>query len=321
MNEAALLVIDGVLCVALVLLSWRAVNSPRLFESVALFMVFGLLMAVVWARLGSPDLALAEAAIGAGFTGALLLIACREVMRDRASSGPLPHTALPRWLPDWAALGLCLTVGIALGVAMAGGLPAPDLTAQAAAAAMVGHALDHGVTAVLLDFRGLDTLLEMIVLLLAAVGVGVLLDGRPLPDPHPDRPLAEPMLRTLLVLVGPLLGAMAVYLLVAGAAGPGGAFQAGALLGALGVLLRMAGYLVAAPRRSVAWGAALVVGLGAFTLLAVAAPLWSDAALTYPPRLDYPVMIVIEVCLMVSIGATLVLLIGSTAGLVSSRRR
>jgi energy-converting hydrogenase B subunit D len=37
------------------------------------FIVFGLLMALAWARLQAPDIALAEAAIGAGLTGALLL--------------------------------------------------------------------------------------------------------------------------------------------------------------------------------------------------------------------------------------------------------
>jgi energy-converting hydrogenase B subunit D len=43
------------------------------FHAVVLFIVFGLLMALAWARLGAPDIALAEAAIGAGLTGALLL--------------------------------------------------------------------------------------------------------------------------------------------------------------------------------------------------------------------------------------------------------
>jgi uncharacterized MnhB-related membrane protein len=36
-------------------------------------MIFGLLMALTWVRLDAPDIALAEAAIGAGLTGALLL--------------------------------------------------------------------------------------------------------------------------------------------------------------------------------------------------------------------------------------------------------
>ena len=38
-----------------------------------LFIVFGLLMALAWARLAAPDIALAEAAIGAGLSGAMLL--------------------------------------------------------------------------------------------------------------------------------------------------------------------------------------------------------------------------------------------------------
>jgi energy-converting hydrogenase B subunit D len=40
-----------------------------------LFIAFGLLMALVWGRLNAFDVAMAEAAIGAGLTGALLLAA------------------------------------------------------------------------------------------------------------------------------------------------------------------------------------------------------------------------------------------------------
>jgi energy-converting hydrogenase B subunit D len=43
-----------------------------------------LLMALVWARLAAPDIALAEAAIGAGVTGALLLDALGGRGRRRA---------------------------------------------------------------------------------------------------------------------------------------------------------------------------------------------------------------------------------------------
>ncbi len=50
-----------------------ALASRDLFRAIVLFMVFGLLMALVWVRLEAPDIALAEAAIGAGLTGVLLL--------------------------------------------------------------------------------------------------------------------------------------------------------------------------------------------------------------------------------------------------------
>jgi uncharacterized MnhB-related membrane protein len=49
---------------------------------VILFVVFGLLLALVWARLGAVDVALAEAAIGAGLSGALLLQSAIRQTRD-----------------------------------------------------------------------------------------------------------------------------------------------------------------------------------------------------------------------------------------------
>jgi len=66
---------DAVLGFALLWLAWRALASPNLFLAIVLFIAFGLLMALAWVRLDAPDVALAEAAIGAGLTGALLLAA------------------------------------------------------------------------------------------------------------------------------------------------------------------------------------------------------------------------------------------------------
>jgi energy-converting hydrogenase B subunit D len=67
------LAFDLLLIAALVWSAARALAVADLFRGVVLFIVFGLLMALAWARLGAPDIALAEAAIGAGLTGALLL--------------------------------------------------------------------------------------------------------------------------------------------------------------------------------------------------------------------------------------------------------
>ena len=67
------LAFDLLLIAALVWSAARALTVANLFRGVVLFIVFGLLMALAWARLGAPDIALAEAAIGAGLTGALLL--------------------------------------------------------------------------------------------------------------------------------------------------------------------------------------------------------------------------------------------------------
>lgn len=63
-------------------------------HAVMLFILCGLWFALVWARLGTPDLALAEAAIGAGLGGALMLAAARHeapprpVRRPRSPCAP-----------------------------------------------------------------------------------------------------------------------------------------------------------------------------------------------------------------------------------------
>lgn len=77
---------DGVLTGVLLFLTWRILAVGNLFRAVILFIVFGLLLSLVWVRLQAPDVALAEAAIGAGFTGALLLHALGW-MREAAGGG------------------------------------------------------------------------------------------------------------------------------------------------------------------------------------------------------------------------------------------
>lgn len=71
--ETWLFVFDLLLVATLLWLAWRALAAPELFKGIVLFIAFGLVLALVWVRLDAPDVALAEAAIGAGLTGALLL--------------------------------------------------------------------------------------------------------------------------------------------------------------------------------------------------------------------------------------------------------
>lgn len=72
---------DSLLILGLLWLAWRALTTSDLLKAVVLFISFGLLMALAWARLNAPDVALAEAAIGAGLTGALLLAALARLNR------------------------------------------------------------------------------------------------------------------------------------------------------------------------------------------------------------------------------------------------
>ena len=70
---------DLPLALVLLWLAWRLLTSADLFKAVVLFIAFGLLMALAWVRLQAVDIALAEAAIGAGVTGALFLSALNKI--------------------------------------------------------------------------------------------------------------------------------------------------------------------------------------------------------------------------------------------------
>jgi uncharacterized MnhB-related membrane protein len=83
------LAFDSILVLTLLVLAWRALAVSDLFHAAVLFIAFGLLTALAWARLAAPDLAIAEAAIGAGLTGVLLVHVVRtmEARRRAALSG------------------------------------------------------------------------------------------------------------------------------------------------------------------------------------------------------------------------------------------
>ncbi len=81
-------VLDGLLIASLLGTALAALLSRDLFRAVVMFMAFGLLMALAWVRLQAPDIALAEAAIGAGLTGVLLLDAVSHFQRGRLRQQP-----------------------------------------------------------------------------------------------------------------------------------------------------------------------------------------------------------------------------------------
>lgn len=65
--------LDILVVVILVILAIRIFSEASLFKSVVLFIALGLFVSFAWVKLAAPDIALAEAALGAGITGALLL--------------------------------------------------------------------------------------------------------------------------------------------------------------------------------------------------------------------------------------------------------
>lgn len=76
--------LDVLLVIALLATAGSVLWSRDLFRAVVFFIAFGLLMALAWVRLHAPDVALAEAAIGAGLTGVLLLDAARHLSNGKS---------------------------------------------------------------------------------------------------------------------------------------------------------------------------------------------------------------------------------------------
>lgn len=78
--------LDILLGLTLCTIAALALVAQDLFRAVVMFIVFGLFMSLAWVRLEAPDIALAEAAIGAGLTGVLLLDALAYLQRRFGSS-------------------------------------------------------------------------------------------------------------------------------------------------------------------------------------------------------------------------------------------
>jgi multisubunit Na+/H+ antiporter MnhB subunit len=297
MMEAQLwLLFDLTLALLLLALGWASMASPDLKRGVVLFIAFGMLLALVWARLRAPDLALAEAIIGAGMTGALLLAALRD-QPDQASVIDIARHWLG-WLVGLSTLALAAALGWALAQTLVSGPAAGQGTAIARA--MPHSGVDNPVTAVLLNFRAYDTLLELAVLLVAVLGVLALGRARPAGQG------AGPVLTGLLGWLLPLLVVTGGYLLWVGAHAPGGAFQAGAMLAAAGVLLRLSGRADAGLPGETARRWLLVAGVAAFLAVGLVA-MAGGAFLQYPQPLAGGLILLIEAAATLSIGVTLTL--------------
>ncbi len=297
---------DSLLGLGLLWLAWRALTCPELFQAIVLFVIFGLLMVLAWVRLDAPDVALAEAAIGTGLTGALLMASLAK-LRSTGADGETKEqneiwTTKARSL-KWLTVVALLLIATVLGYIV---LLLPPHTMGLSieiTANLEASGVSNPVTAVLLNFRGYDTLLEMAVLLLALMGVWSLggTDFR-------REATSGPVLNALAGLLVPLLILVAAYLLWVGAHAPGGAFQAGSVLGAAGVILLLAGKYPRAGLATQSLRFLLVVGPGAFVVMAALLYVFEGQLLKYPPAQAGILILVLETAATISIGITLVAL-------------
>lgn len=315
-------VFDFILIGMMLWVAWHALTTRALFKSIVLFIAFGLLVSLSWVRLNAPDIALAEAAIGSGLTGALLLSALGRmrgmergwvqlvttekdkkdpsIWLEKTLVSPSPSTFLKN-LERFALRLLILVLAIIL-FGTVWSLPeiSPGLTDQVIQM-LPQSGVENPVTAVLLNFRGYDTMLEVAILLLAVVGVWAFsrrITGHFL-NPHSD------ILLAFVCFILPIMIVVTGYLVWIGADQPGGAFQAGAVLGSAGVL-----WLLSETRRSGAgwvWFQRIGVSLGlaVFLIVAVSVLIAGLNFLEYPPQIAKTLILIIEVAATLSIGIIL----------------
>lgn len=200
---------------------------------------------------------------------------------------------------------------VAAGVVLALMTPpvAPGL-GRAIGAVLPQSAAANPVTAVLLDFRGYDTLLEMAVLTAAMAGVWSL--GRA----HRTRPTQpSPVLIGLTRVLAPLFPMICGYLLWVGAEGPGGAFQAGAVLATAAVLYVLSGSRPGPRLPEQPLRAGAVAGLGVFLAVALGVMLPGGRFLEYPAELGGTLILLIEAAATIAIALILAgLFIGGRPG-------
>lgn len=298
--ETTVRIYDFLLVIALLGAAWKTLFSREAFTSTVLFVAFGLLMAIVWTRLGAIDVALAEACIGAGLTGALLIDAIKHFQKDQNLD-----SKESRLIYHLAGGSLCLGLFAILSTSLLHLKEPNRATYQLVNNHMEVSGSSHAVTSVLLNFRAFDTWLELGVLLLAsfaAISIHKLYDNGLGPEPMRATPTA---IKALTRAMLPFLVIIGGFLLWLGSHSPGGAFQAGSLIGAAGILLQ-----ITDPERRIAFssvGFRVLLALGFISFLAVAflTNLMQGNFLEYPQNLAGTFILVLELAATASIALTL----------------
>lgn len=227
----------------LVITALAIVHTKHLFVAVILTGIFSLLMAANFFLLDAADVALTEAAIGAGISTVLFLGAL-ALTGEHEKSGSSNRLV---------ALGVVTATTLLVIYATFDKPRFGDPTAPVHTHVAPWYLettrndidIPNVVTAVLASFRGYDTLGEVFVVLTAGIGILFLFSVPPSRQSKPhDKPVPQPNegLRHYLIpqvvgrLLIPFILLFGLYVQFHGDYGPGGGFQAGAIIAAAIIL-------------------------------------------------------------------------------------
>lgn len=273
-------VLASIALLAILLVTAATITRVRgLYVAAMLSSLFSLAAASLFVLLDAVDVALTEAAVGAGIT-TVLFVTALALTRSSETITPRRRVVTAFVVAVLATAGL---VYATQGLPAVGDPQSPvhqhPITETYLEESQHEIGIPNTVTAVLASYRGYDTLGEVVVIFTAGIGVLMLmLRGYGRPDQAAaDAHLQEEyrVLRVISKTLMPFILLFALYVLLHGEYGPGGGFQAGVIFGAGFILYTLVFGLSSVQRvlplrtlvRLVPVGMLVFAGVGVVTML------------------------------------------------------
>ncbi|SDI46459.1 multicomponent K+:H+ antiporter subunit A [Pseudomonas flavescens] len=221
----------------------------------------GLMVALAFARYSAPDLALTQLSVEV--VTIILLVLALFFMPDRT---PMESSSLRGLRDVLLAGGSGIAVALLAYAVMT--RPYDSIASFFLENSVSGGGGTNVVNVILVDFRGFDTLGEISVLAIAAIGIYGLLAGLHLPHPLTD-PNGKPwsrdshpmILDSIARILLPMALLVSAFIFLRGHNLPGGGFIAG-LITAIALILQYVAHGVEWTQRRMPWSFHSIAGLG-----------------------------------------------------------
>ena len=238
------------------------------FIALVVISICGLVVSMTFVQFSAPDLALTQLTVEV-VTIILLLLALNYLPKEtRPEPAPLRH-----WRDGALAVAAGGGVAMLAYALMSRNASLPTISDYHVANSYTGGGGTNVVNVILVDFRGFDTMGEIIVLGIAAFAIFALVEGvlhgpasRRLANYKPDRPVAHdrhPLMMVVATRVAlPIALTVGVYIFLRGHNEPGGGFIAG-LVVAIALLMQYmaSGFAWSQERRRFDYHAVISVGI------------------------------------------------------------
>jgi len=200
-----MLIFEYILLAFLIICAIAVSATKKLISAVIIFMSFSIVMSVIWILLESPDVALTEAAIGAGITSVLFFLVVNRINRtvvekpakvELAEAREYKRPKIAKLSKIYVVVAVVLAINI-IGVLLVMLTHLPEFGSETAPhlnevyRLYVEETIERAgalntVAAVLYSYRSFDTLGEAFVLFAAVIAIIILLK-----NPKPEKVTAK----------------------------------------------------------------------------------------------------------------------------------